>query len=70
MIVAGQSIAASDGVTTVLLYIRNKSGPYETRPLVSYTKRAIWPMRGEDCANNAFVTGVMVPAACWTDPGG
>ncbi len=39
----------------------------ETRPLVNYTKRPIWLVRGTDHANNDFVTGFMVPAARWTD---
>ncbi len=38
----------------------------EVRPLVNYTKRPIWLMRGGDHANNDFVTGFMVPAARWT----
>jgi hypothetical protein len=41
----------------------------EARPLVNYAKRPIWLMRGEDHANNDFVTGFMVPAARWTNAG-
>ena len=39
----------------------------EVRPLVNYTKRPLWLLRGQDRANNDFVTGFMVPAARWTD---
>lgn len=41
----------------------------EARPLVNYTKRPIWLVRGEDHAHNDFVTGFMVPAARWTGVG-
>ncbi len=41
----------------------------EVRPLVNYTKRPIWLVRGEDRASNDFVTGFMVPAARWTSTG-
>ena len=39
----------------------------EVRPLVNYTKRPIWLVRGDDRAGNDFATGFMVPAARWTN---
>jgi hypothetical protein len=37
----------------------------ETRPLVNYTTRPIWLVRGEDHGDNDFATGFSPPAACW-----
>jgi hypothetical protein len=39
----------------------------ETRPLVNYTTRPIWLVRGEDRGNNDFATGFSPPAARWAD---
>jgi hypothetical protein len=39
----------------------------EARPLVNYTRRPIWLVRGADRAGNDFVTGFMVPAARWSN---
>lgn len=41
----------------------------EARPLVNYTKRPLWLVRGEDRRNNDFVTGFSLPAARWVDAG-
>jgi hypothetical protein len=35
------------------------------RPLINYTKRPIWLVRGKDLGNNDLTTGFSVPAARW-----
>lgn len=39
----------------------------EERPLVNYTTRPLWLVRGEDMAGNDFVTGFSVNAPRWAD---
>jgi hypothetical protein len=41
----------------------------EVRPLVNYTKRPLWLVRGEDHRGNDFVTGFSLPAARWVNRG-
>jgi hypothetical protein len=41
----------------------------EIRPLVNYSKRPIWLVRGEDRRENDFSIGFSVPAARWIDQG-
>jgi hypothetical protein len=74
-------LAMAGGATLAVRYMpatshfnRNPAFPAnwratEARPLVNYTKRPIWLVRGVDRADNDFVTGFMVPAARWTDAG-
>ena len=39
----------------------------EMRPLVNYTTRPIWLVRGEDRGDNDFATGFSPPAARWAE---
>src|SRR5262245_39076901 len=39
----------------------------EVRPLVNYTTRPIWLVRGEDRGDNDFATGFSPPAARWAE---
>lgn len=39
----------------------------EARPLVNYTTRPIWLVRGEDHGDNDFATGFSPPAARWAE---